>query len=693
MRKGFRSQTRNRNGVPRYLLQNLAQDIISMMENEEGYPLALEVLDQLPEELQGVLLDNLSSVHEAPLARFFWLVREEYEGEVRRSAQRALEKYRLLGFPIDDWKVAVPQYPEQLYMALASRTRAMGQVTLILAWKQPNGKLDVRYFILKFGTGGIFRYFRVLDLSVAGFWAENNLARGEFVEVSLPEALHLLQEAYSYNRPECGSSAARPVSQYRKWLEQPPGLSEEDIEGLNYRLLEGKLTPVQLVNAYFVAERNGDWGLIYDLSSAKCKIRRMSRSAFIRSKLEEGPRTPVYLHTSINKEVVRRKTAEVVASLVVKDEQDRVVENTFLFQTVKEEQGWKLHKAQRIAERVMAEEDPDNPLNYEVYCALYTVHQSSEVQVFLEELAEVEMLADFPGGIHYRWPQYPNPLEEGINIAGNIFGEFILTGGEMLVVSRDRGNLEAICSLLEDRLGERLITYVRQYYLEVNLVYSILSGEFDSFEELLAELAVEEPEEKLPVVIATYEIENLSPVLRRLRSFTVFEFDTPEGVKVFYEFEQIRSGASGEVGEGFVAEYRITPEFLTVATFGRDNLVVVCKELERGLKHSLRLVDIEEQEEGLHLLAAISRPNIAPEVMARWRQKEIKKWLETEMPALEGMTPRQAKSSLRGRQLLWELFKHMKNLQKDLQRKGINPPIDYREYIRAVGLGDDASLD
>jgi hypothetical protein len=30
----------------------------------------------------------------------------------------------------------------------------------------------------------------------------------------------------------------------------------------------------------------------------------------------------------------------------------------------------------------------------------------------------------------------------------------------------------------------------------------------------------------------------------------------------------------------------------------------------------------------------------------------------------------------------------MKNLQQDLQRKGLNLPIDYREYIRMVSLGE-----
>ena len=34
-------------------------------------------------------------------------------------------------------------------------------------------------------------------------------------------------------------------------------------------------------------------------------------------------------------------------------------------------------------------------------------------------------------------------------------------------------------------------------------------------------------------MIATYQVANLESVLKRIRSFTVFEFDSPEGVKCF----------------------------------------------------------------------------------------------------------------------------------------------------------------
>ncbi|NPV89998.1 MAG: hypothetical protein HPY50_04390 [Firmicutes bacterium] len=683
---------RQKNGVPRHLLQNLAQDIISMVENDEGYPLALEVIDQLPEDLQAMLIENLSSVHEAPLARFFWLVAEEYEGEVKKSAQRALEKYRLAGLSLDEWRINQPQYPDQLFMALASRTRLQGQVTLVMAWRQADTKLDVRYFVLKYGDEGIFRYFRVNDLSEEGFLAENNLRKGELLQVSYAEACYLLQEAFRHNLSG-GKHAARPIFQYRRWLEEEVQLTNDEIERLTYRLKLGKTSPAQVVNAYLLAENNNDWGLLYDLSPVRSTVRRQGRADYISGHLAGDTPGKGYLHTSIISESIKRKTAEVRV-YTVRESEDKLFKSESAFTLYREESEWKVARVKQISNQEMGENDPGNPLNYEVYCSLYDVQDSAEVQAFLAEMPEVDLFGEFPAGLHYRWGQHPNPLVEGINVSSSIFGEFVLAEGELLVIAQDRNNLDAICSLLENRLADNSVTYRQQYYLDVGLAYAVLSGEFTSFEELLTELAVEEPEEKLPLVVATYEVSHLAPVLRRIRTFTVFEFDMPEGIKIFYEFEQIRSGANGaEAGEGFVAEYRVTPSFLTVATFGREYLTLICQELERGLKQELNLVDVEEQEEGYSLLAAISRPNIPRDTFVRWQQKELSRWMETEIPALGGLTPQQAKSSLKGRQLLWGLFKHMKNVQKDLQSKGLNNPIDYREYIRAVGMGEDYNPD
>ncbi|NLC08179.1 MAG: hypothetical protein GX755_09495 [Syntrophomonadaceae bacterium] len=690
MARGIKNRSRQRPSVPRHLIQNLVQDMVSMMENEESHPLALELVDQLPEELQAIFIENLSTVHQVELSRFFWLVAEEYSGEVQKAAKRALEKYRLLGLAVDDWQVNKTPIPTKLYKALISRTRLTGQVSLVMAWEQPNGLLDVRYFVLKFGPEGIQRYFRVLNLSKHGFQMEHNPSETGLVEITFAEAQYLLQESYKYNQLY-GTRPARPFFQYEAWLKEETTLAPDAVEALAGKINEKKLKPQHTANAFFVAEQNQDWGLVYDLYSSRSTVCRRSREEYLQAQAaKERKENCLYLSSNIEEQVVRRKTADVQARLIV-NEDFRLEERKYGFSLVLEGDNWKINRVKLLETRKIDEDDPDNPLNYEVYCALYTISETIRVQDFLEELPEVEVFSEMEDGLHYRWPRYPDQIEHGINIADTVFSEFILTSDELLIVARDRGDLDSICSLAEDRLGE-CIQYQQQYYVDISLVYAVLGGEYSSFEELLGDLAVEEPEEKAPVMIATYQVDNPGPVLKRIRSFTVFEFDTPEGVKAFYEFEHIRSRADGgEVGEGFIAEYRISAEYLTVATFGREYLALVCQELERGLKRNLRLIDVQEQKEDYSLLAAVGKAKLPKEIMMRWQKEEVGRWMQTEIPALEGMTPQQANRSLRGRQLLWELFKYMKDLQQDLQRKGLNPPIDYREYIRAVGLGDSRS--
>jgi len=656
-----------------------------MVETEESYPLALEAIDQLPIPLQAMLIENLSSVHAAPLARFFWLVAEEYSGDVQKSARRALEKFRLAGLPLDDWRIAGPRYPRHLFAAYASKSRIQGQITLVMAWRQLNQKLDVRYFVLKFGPEGVSRYFAVNDQSVEAFQDEQKQRQQEMVPISYEEACYLLQEAFQYNL-EPGRHAARPVFQYRQWLEQPCRLGEQAVGELTQRLTGNLLTPRQTANAYYLAEAHGDWGLLYDLAAARTTIRRQYRWEYQQQQIMQklSPRT--YLKTRVLAEEIRKKSAELQVQLIL-EEEDKLLRRVQNIRLVQEAAGWRVAQVEDVLQQPLAEHDPANPLNYEVFCALYDMQESAAVRSFLSELPEVQLFGDFPTGTHYRWNQNTDPLVEGIDFAGNIFAEFILADDEMLVIAQERATLDGVCNLVERYLSDAVVRYRQQYHLDVSLAYAVLGGEYPGFEELLAELAVEEPEEKLPFIVATYEIRELAPVLDKLHSFKGFEFNLPEGTRVFYEYEQIRPLAGGtEKGEGFVAEYRLTPAFLTVASFGKEYMDSICEELEEGMASYLQLIDMQEREEGLDLLAVVNPGAIARERYNRWKQEELRRWLTTELSPLSGLSPLQARRTIKGRRQLWALFKLMKDLQREFVRRGLNPPLDYREYIRALEM-------
>ncbi|NPV27315.1 MAG: hypothetical protein HPY81_07730 [Firmicutes bacterium] len=685
-------RSKNKSTVPKRLLQSLAQDIVAMMETEEGYPLAMEIIDQLPEEVQALFIESLSSIHDPKLGKFFWLLTQEYDGEVQRAAQRCLEKFRLAGIEFEVPVKPTTTWPDEcFFMAMASKTRLLGQVSLVMAWEKPSGNLDAKYFILCFNQDGIKDYFRVLDISKANFFAESQPAQVELVQLSFREAIYLLRSAYTQNlyhqkRP------ARGFLQYGDLLKRPVNLTEEEEARLFQRLGQSELRPDQVVNAYFVALRNCDWALMYNLLSPKSTARRRTRAEYVAAKVKKESKQPaLFLKTTIVDQVVRKKTAEIKANLV-SDEDEHLMITEYQFKLTRGDAGWLISGVRVLNQREVGPEDEENPLNYRVFCVVYDVGSFTKVESLLESLPEVETFTEFDYGVHYRWGQHPNPISEGINVSETIFAEFILTDEELIVFSREQLNLDSVCSLLEDRLAPKSISFKHQYYLDVTLVYAILSGEFNCFEEMLSELAEEEDEEAEPLYAATYEIEDLARVLKKLHTFNVVEFDTPEGVKVFYEFENLQTKEDGsQAGQGFIAEYRLTNDYLMVSAFGHDYLAIVCSELEKGIKKAIRLVDVQQREEDLSIFMA-EGIEIPQEVMERLRKKELSRWLETEMPALHGMTPLEAKKSLEGRKLLWELFKSMKDLQKELIRKGLHPQLDYREYIKAIGLEKDGQV-
>jgi len=364
MARWNRNRLRQRPSVPKQLLQNLVQDLVSMMENEESYSMALELVDELPDDFQAIFIENLSSVHEVKLARFFWLIIEEYQGEIQKAAQRAIEKYRLVGLAVDDWKVERQQVPAKLFKALASKTRMLGQVSLIMAWEQRNRRLDVWYFVLRFGPEGIRRYLRVTDLSIQDFLEEHDPDEVGMIEISLAEAKSLLQEAYFYNQMH-HKQAARPVFQYEDCLKDKSDLYLSDIaaQALTFRLTDNQLSPHQVVNAHFVAERNGDWGLVYDLASRQSIIRRCNREVYQKMRIEESiDEERFYIMSAIENKTVRRKTADVQARVII-NEDGRIEERKYEFKLNLEESEWKVSKIKIQGSREIDEDDADNPMN------------------------------------------------------------------------------------------------------------------------------------------------------------------------------------------------------------------------------------------------------------------------------------------------------------------------------------------
>lgn len=77
---------------------------------------------------------------------------------------------------------------------------------------------------------------------------------------------------------------------------------------------------------------------------------------------------------------------------------------------------------------------------------------------------------------------------------------------------------------------------------------------------------------------------------------------------------------------------------------------------------------------------------LPPEVVAELEERMLRRWLDESIPALDGLTPRQAAQTPEGRQMLDDLFAYIERQQASFPRPpGMMSP-DYRKAKKMLGL-------
>ena len=117
-----------------------------------------------------------------------------------------------------------------------------------------------------------------------------------------------------------------------------------------------------------------------------------------------------------------------------------------------------------------------------------------------------------------------------------------------------------------------------------------------------------------------------------------------------------------------------------------------CQLLEQLLGDRIRLVEIEE--EGLDDVFSESEPRSEPEepfipppeLIAELEEKMLRQWIDDSIPALGGMTPRDAVKTPKGREEVLELLEYIARRQKMMPKApGMFAP-DYRKVKKMLGL-------
>ncbi len=71
--------------------------------------------------------------------------------------------------------------------------------------------------------------------------------------------------------------------------------------------------------------------------------------------------------------------------------------------------------------------------------------------------------------------------------------------------------------------------------------------------------------------------------------------------------------------------------------------------------------------------------------MLKFKTERYSKWVDEKLPALDGLTPREAAGSAAGRRALEDLLRLMEYLEERERREG-QPPIDFSIVRKTLGM-------
>ncbi len=199
---------------------------------------------------------------------------------------------------------------------------------------------------------------------------------------------------------------------------------------------------------------------------------------------------------------------------------------------------------------------------------------------------------------------------------------------------------------------------------------------------------------------AHYQHAALDDILQILKQIDEFQADNedgepePDGSFHFARFET-RPGAHSApiIGQRVLAHLAVTATTLKVDTMSRQRLDDCCQLLEQLLGDRIHLVEIEE--EGVDDVFSESKPRSEPEepfipppeMIAELEEKMLRHWIDDSIPALGGMTPREAIKTPQGRKQVLELLDYIAGRQKMASQApgGMFAP-DYRKVKKMLGL-------
>lgn len=188
--------------------------------------------------------------------------------------------------------------------------------------------------------------------------------------------------------------------------------------------------------------------------------------------------------------------------------------------------------------------------------------------------------------------------------------------------------------------------------------------------------------------------EEIRQILKQAGDFGIEDDLEPDG-SLHFPWYETRSGVRSlfkPIGQRILANLTLRPTTLEVEAMSQQRLDDCRLRLERLLGDRIRL--ISTQAESVDQALRKSKPRVKPEepftpppeIIAEIEEKMLRQWIDDSIPALGGLTPREAVKTPEGRQRVLELIDEAGHMQKMIKKTpGAFAP-DYRKVKKMLGL-------
>ena len=433
LRKGFISGN---------IYNELAKELIVLTELDGAQSTCLNIIENLPSDIQLKIVENLSKTNNSKLIPLFQLISREMEGEVQRIAAKTLRKFEYLGHKVN------PLIPRQFssldVQAYVSPSRLQGSCVLVLIMKVEKD-YHAYYFSLAFNHLGIKEYFQHTSSNKEELL--KIIEKQNLRSINYFSAQRLLQDAYKQNQ-RFGTKVASGFSQYKHFLTN--NTKVEDTENNRELWLAAKeSTPERLVNAYLLALKNMDASLVYDLAAPGLQEKFGERNDFLDNWVH--PFEKYSFIKSIPLAWINGENNAICQYQIIgSNEKDELKKIDFSFELEKINQQWYISVVKIECFCPITDGDPLNPLNYEVYAGVYSISNYNSIKSTFDNWDKVHVTGEFEGGICYKWFKAGDPVDKGLDISRDIYGEFILTNNELIIFSSGLKNVTEICYFFQE---------------------------------------------------------------------------------------------------------------------------------------------------------------------------------------------------------------------------------------------------